>query len=172
MADQPPLYDIRVRRSRYNSAATDRGDLEAAGIVAALASVDVTAVFPQDEAGDNLAGDAVPAIYASVYAEDGTAAVRWSSAELAYAGEREVEAMRRVLTRAQRIADLANALAAGRDPAEILARTSEPGEPAWPNLDYGNLSDLNRERSIMLRRLAVIERAIRGITGSEGPWTV
>jgi hypothetical protein len=168
MADDP-LYDIRVRRTRWSS--SDLDDLDAAGIVAALAPVDVTAVYTSEEDG-NRPGYCVHGIAAAVYADEGRAVVRWSSSELTSAGEREIEAMRRVLARAQRIADLANALARGVDPADVLGlpRTVDQvvDEVAGYLQDMWNLAecseataptlDLNRARQ--LARAAMVRLAL------------
>ena len=124
MADTQTPYDIKVRRSLYDvepASAVHRSpghyrdldDLDAAGIIAADQSVVVTAVLAAEEGG-GLPGEPVPAISAQVYCGDGvTAVVRWSSSELVWAGKRDTVAMRQVLARAQRIADLANDLATG-----------------------------------------------------------
>jgi hypothetical protein len=111
MADEIP-YDIRVRRDRYIRAGRDLDDLDAAGIVAADEDVVVTAVYAAEEEG-NHPGDPIPAFQVSVYVWDGQAVTRWSSSELTFADKRGNIAMRQVLARAQRIADLANDLATG-----------------------------------------------------------
>lgn len=106
-------YDVVVRRSRYNGLHLD--DLDAAGIVAADQGVTVIPVYAEEEEG-NHPGEAVPSLSAEVYAWEGRAVVRWSSAELMWADKRDTLAMRQVLARAQRIADLANDLATGTPP--------------------------------------------------------
>jgi hypothetical protein len=123
MADQIP-YDIKVRRTRFDSGPRrddaypqpsrfrDLDDLEAAGIVAADQTVCVVAVWSAEEEG-NHPGEPVPALYADVYPWEGEAVVRWTSMELRFADKRGTLAMRQVLARAQRIADLANDLATG-----------------------------------------------------------
>jgi hypothetical protein len=123
MADTKTPYDIKVRRSLYDvePASTarrspghyrDLDDLDAAGIVAADEDVTVTAVYAAEEEG-NHPGEPVGALAASVYVWQGEAVTRWSSSELTFADKRGTLAMRQVLARAQRIADLANDLAAG-----------------------------------------------------------
>jgi hypothetical protein len=111
MADEIP-YDIKVRRDRYIRGGRDLDDLDAAGIVAADEDVVVTAVYAAEEEG-NHPGDPIPAFQVSVYVWDGQAVTRWSSSELTFADKRSTVAMRQVLARAQRIADLANDLATG-----------------------------------------------------------
>jgi hypothetical protein len=111
MADEIP-YDIKVRRDRYTRGGRDLDDLDAAGIVAADEDVVVTAVYAAEEEG-NHQGEPVFALAASVYVWDGEAVTRWSSSELTFADKRGNIAMRQVLARAQRIADLANDLASG-----------------------------------------------------------
>jgi hypothetical protein len=111
MADQIP-YDIRVRRERYVHTGQDLDDLDAAGIVAADDTVVVRAVYAAEEEG-NHPGEPVPALAAAVFVWYGEAVTHWSSSELTSADKRGNLAMRQVLARAQRIADLANDLATG-----------------------------------------------------------
>jgi hypothetical protein len=118
MADLTP-YDIRVRRELHLSVGwakylvpRDLDDLEAAGIVVAEQTVWVTAAYAAEEEGSH-PGESVPALYAEVFAWGGEAVTRWSSSELTFADKRGNLAMRQVLARAQRVADLANDLATG-----------------------------------------------------------
>src|ERR1700733_10879794 len=121
MADQIP-YGIRVRRELYDAAPSslvrgtpgcyrDIDDLDAAGIVAADESVVVTAVYAADEAGSH-AGEPAPPLHAVVYVWEGEAVIYWLTSDGAR-DKRGTLAMRQVLARAQRIADLANDLATG-----------------------------------------------------------
>jgi hypothetical protein len=110
MADTLTPYEIVVRRSRYNGLHLD--DLDAAGIVAADQGVTVIPVYAEEEEG-NHPGEAIPFLSAEVYVWEGSAVVRWSSAELTWADKRDTIVMRQVLARAQKIADLANDLANG-----------------------------------------------------------
>lgn len=103
-------YAIVARRSRHDGTPLD--DLDAAGVVVAEQGVTVTAVYAAEEEG-NHPGDAVPALSAEVYPWLREAVTRWSSSELTFADGRATLAMRQVLARAQRIADLANDLANG-----------------------------------------------------------
>ena len=121
MADTFTPYDIKVRRELYRitrSATSVTGryhnldDLDAAGIVAADQNVVVTAVYAAEEEG-NHPGEPVPALNAEVYVWMGAAVTRWASSQLTFADRRGTIAMRQVLARAQRIADLANDLADG-----------------------------------------------------------
>lgn len=113
MTTVPAPYEIVARRSRYDGRPLD--DLDAAGVVAAEQSVTVTAVYAEEEEG-NHPGDAIPALSVEVYPWLLEAVSRWSSAELTFADKRATLAMRQVLARAQRIADLANDLATGTPP--------------------------------------------------------
>jgi hypothetical protein len=110
VADTLTPYDITVRHSSYNGLPVD--DYVAAGIVAADESVTIIAVYAEEEEG-NHPGEALPFLSAVVYVWEGSAVVRWSSAELTWADKRDTLAMRQVLARAQKIADLANDLANG-----------------------------------------------------------
>jgi hypothetical protein len=111
MADQIP-YDIKVRRERFVPTGPDLDDLDAAGIVAADDTVVVSAVYAAEEEGSH-PGERVPALTVAVYVWQGEAVTRWSSSELTFADKRANLAMRQVLARAQRVADLANDLANG-----------------------------------------------------------
>jgi hypothetical protein len=122
--DTEAPFEIRVRRDRGTLAIRELDDLEAAGIVAADECVTVTAVFAAEECNYQ-PGEPVPAIYAEVYVQFGEAVTRWSSSELTYADKRYTLAMRQVIGRAQRIADLANALAHGEDPGPLLVGPSD-----------------------------------------------
>lgn len=127
-------YDVVVRRSRYNGLHLD--DLDAAGIVAADQGVTVIPVYAEEEEG-NHPGEAVPYLSAEVYAWEGRAVVRWSSAELMWADKRDTTAMRQVLARAQRIADLANDLANGVPPTlenpldQVVAEVAADMHNSW-----------------------------------------
>jgi hypothetical protein len=112
MADTKTPYDISVRRCRYDGTPLD--DLDAAGVVVADRSVTVVAVYAAEEEG-NHPGEPVPAILANVYVWEGVA-VAGVDAGLTAADARDTLAMRQVLARAQRIADLANDLATGTPP--------------------------------------------------------
>lgn len=167
-------YDIAVRRNRRGGQGVwpkyvwhNLDDLEAAGIVAAGERVEVCAVFAARE-DDNLPGEVAGAIWAEVYAYDPVAAVRWESSDLTWAEARDTGGMQRVLARAQRIADLANALAHGEDPGTLLSGDARDAmTPCFPHVDEDDKGALLAERSRLISALGTIEEALREKHGSQ-----